>query len=311
MKTKNAPFIQWLALLFQCVAGLWLLWWISSSSGLNVEQLAQRLNQASPVLLLLGILCFLLSMALGALRYHLFLPKSISLSYLFGTALLQNALLTFMPWRTGEISYPLLLRRDHNISVVSSTTAILAIRLTDLLVVLAVALVSGAKLGLDVYIGVSIFVAVVVVGLSGLIALRLWGEKAPARLQKLVAALAPLYGFRNLIRFLALSAAVFAATTMQSTFILRAMGFDIALIDVATLNALGLLVGLLPIHPPGGWGTIDTVQVLILERLGYNAKIALIAILAAHSFYTMLIFVGGVIGWLIHGKNRPALQATS
>jgi hypothetical protein len=305
---KHRTMIRWLVLCAQCAIGLFVLRWIMLANHIDGRAFVYRLAQTSFLPLGLSVGCFILAMYLGALRYRLFLPIIVPTNYLIGTTLLQNALLTFVPWRIGEVSYPLLLRRDYQVPLASSSAVIVALRSIDLLIVCSVALVGGQQLGLDLYwAGVALGCAVVAAGLAGA-ALYKWRGAVPRQLRPLVAALAPLGQPQRLVGFVLLSLAVFATTTLQSALILRAMAFSIAVPDVAILSALSLLAALLPIHPPGGWGTMDSIQVVILERLGYQPNLALPAILAAHTWYTLLIFVGGVIGWLLRGRTRSRPQ---
>jgi hypothetical protein len=248
-------------------------------------------------------------MLVGALRYQVFLASYIPISYLFGTTLLQNTLLTFMPWRTGEISYPLLLRRDYNIPVASSSAVILSIRIVDLGVICIVGLIGGWKLGLQMHWMSIVLILMIAVSGVAILLLGAWHYRSQSFMQKVLLAVAPLRQPYLLIRFLVLSVFIFTLTTLQSMFVLQAMVLPIGILDTALLNAVTLLTSLLPIHPPGGWGTIDSIQVFILEHLHYAPRDSLPAILAAHSFYTLLILIGGVVGWLIRGRNRSIAKA--
>lgn len=306
----NRPSVlRWSVLLVQCGLGVFLLWWLAAQSNIDGRQVAQRFTQASFLHLTAGVLCYLIAMGLAALRYYLFLPTSTAIHYLVGTALLQNALLTFVPARIGELSYPLLLRRDYGIPIASSSAVIVVVRLVDLSVILAVSLIGSRKLGIDVHWSGTIFV--VVLACLAIVTLLVRHTKAPALLQTVVSALTPLRRPANVAILISLSVAIFTLTTIQSAFILEAMAFTVLIPDLALLNALGLLAALLPIHPPGGWGTIDSIQVAILAGLGYSPGISTPALLAAHSFYTLLILIGGIAGWLVRARSRRSLKTFS
>jgi uncharacterized membrane protein YbhN (UPF0104 family) len=308
--THNNKFIKSTLLVMQCVIGLFLLWWISSSMHLDGSALVQQLTQTEVAPLLLGTLCFILAIVLGALRYHLFLPTSVPLKYLIGTTLLQNTLLTFVPWRMGEVSYPLLLRRDFNIPLLKSSAVILAIRLVDLFVVLTIALLGAVRFGIDTRLILFVGIGAIAFCCAGVLIVGKWEHKAPAFIITIRSGLTPLANLRYLLAFLALSISIFIVTTLQSIFILQSVSLYVNILDLALLNALTLLVSLLPIHPPGGWGTTDSLQVVILARLGYNSKTVLIAILAAHSLYTLVILFGGVIGWMLRERNLRSLRSS-
>ena len=292
--------IQWT---IQFGLGVLLVWWIVSSINLSGKQLARIFTQASLFPLALAVLFFAISIIMKVLQYRILLPPATSNVYLTGVALSQTALLTFLPWRIGEVSFPLLLRRDHNIPITSSMSLLLAIRLVDLLIVVTVALVSSRKLGLNVHW------ATIILGIAASIALffvlNFIGQRtrAPASLRAIVVALEQHCNVFRIGNLLGLSIGIFITTTLQSTFALRAMGLAVTLPDIAFLNAVSLLAAVLPIHPPGGWGTIDSIQIVILQHLHYSPGVSAPAILATHCFYTLLILVGGVIGWLLRGRT--------
>ncbi|MCU0415244.1 MAG: flippase-like domain-containing protein [Ignavibacteriaceae bacterium] len=119
-------------LVLQIATGILAFYWVIRWSGISFDQFRERAVQVSPILISLGILSFILTALLNALRYRLFLQGQISIRYLTGLFLVQNALLTITPWRVGELSYPILLHRDYRISLARSGTALLLIRILDL-----------------------------------------------------------------------------------------------------------------------------------------------------------------------------------
>jgi uncharacterized membrane protein YbhN (UPF0104 family) len=285
----------------QVAVGMLLLYWIVLRSDLEWETLTRRWVDFDPSSAILGCICFLLAMGISSCRFGLFLPEGISSRYLLGIVFLQNALLTFLPWRVGEIGYPLLMRRDHQIPVQRSASIVLLIRLMDLGIVLGV-----AALGAPQLLPIDRIWFLWAGGLGCAIGILLWirwrGRKKAW--PSILTALDSLQPSIRFVAFFGMSLALFGATTFQSLFILQAAGLSVALWHMALLNALTLLAAVLPIHPPGGWGTIDSVQVLILEWMGYGPHLATPSILAAHAFYSVLIFVGGMAGWFM--CQRPS-----
>lgn len=300
LRSKSFRAVQWTV---QVGLGVLLLWWIFTSVNLDGKQLVQIFTQASFFPLTLAALCFAISMIMKAIQYHLLLPSPTSNVYLTGMALSQTALLTFLPWRIGEASFPLLLRKDYNISITSSMSLLLVIRLVDLLIVVTVALVGSRELGLNIHW------AAIILGIVGAVALFFVlismrrRARTPESLRAIIIALEPHCNAFRCGNLLLLSIGIFITTTLQSTFALRAMGLVVTLPDIAFLNAVSLLAAILPIHPPGGWGTIDSIQIAILKNLHYDPAVSAPIILATHCFYTLLILVGGVIGWLLRGRT--------
>lgn len=301
---------KWIWVCFQCLLGGVLIVWIIKSTEVNRDQIISRLGNASLVDLLIGILFFLLAMGFGAYRYKLILRIDLPYKYLFGISLFQNFLLTLIPWRMGEVGYPLLLWRDYKISIKDSSVIILMIRLVDLLIIASVPVWLGRNLNLVLdqdkllVSGMVGFLAVVLIGLL-ILKYRNWIK---SQLLIVVAAFKHILNIKRAILLLVLSILIFLSTTLQSMFILRAIGLLITLPDIALINSLTLITALVPIHPPGGWGTIDIVQITLLKILGYPALSSVAIILSAHVIYTILISFGGAIGWLIRVRYRPSLE---
>jgi uncharacterized membrane protein YbhN (UPF0104 family) len=300
LRFKSFKAVQWTV---QFVLGVLLLWWIVTSANLSGKELAQVLAQASLFPLTLAVFCFAISMIMKALQYRILLPPATSNVYLTGVALSQTALLTFLPWRIGEVSFPLLLRKDYNIPLTSSMSLLLVIRLVDLLIAVTVALVGSRKIGLSIHWMAIIFGIAVAVALFFVLNFIGRRVRTPSSLRSIIVAVdqhCSVFRFGNL---LLLSIGIFITTTLQSTFALRAMGLAVTLPDIAFLNAVSLLAAILPIHPPGGWGTIDSIQIALLQNLHYDPGVSVPVILATHCFYTLLIIGGGVIGWLLRGRT--------
>lgn len=300
---KIARALRLCMLTSQILLGALLIWWLTNTFKIDLEDLARQASKGDYISLGLSVICFLLAILCIAIRYKLFLPAKVSLGYMVGVALLQQAFLNFLPLRLGEVSYPVVLRRDHDISLASSVVMLLTVRLADLGVILCVAMVASLRFGIDVRLAALILacgLAVIIVGL--VVFWHVWPERLADLGQSLATFLRPLQESRRLSIFIILTVANFVLAVTQTTLALQALGLPLPPLDVAAFNAISLLFALLPIHPPGGWGTADALQVFLLERLGYSAVTATPIILTAHSFFTILFALGGLIGWFIRGR---------
>ena len=101
--------------LIQIGIGLALLWWIVQWSKIDFEQLWLALSRASFLNLTLAVIFFVISMHLKTIQFQTCIGLTDLKRSLFGLFLVQNALLTILPWRIGEIGLPLLLLRNQNI----------------------------------------------------------------------------------------------------------------------------------------------------------------------------------------------------
>jgi len=288
--------------LIQIGIGLALLWWIAQWSNIDFEQLWLALRGASFLNLTLAIIFFVISIHLKTIQFQTCIGLTDLKMSLFGLFFVQNALVTILPWRIGEIGLPLLLLRSQNIPLTKSVSGIVIIRVVDLLIIALVAAIGSTSLGIDASRKtLAILLVILIIGFSAarLIFQRFLSLKIASAMSAIVACIP---NSITLGKVGLVSAAVFGASVLQSAFALRAFGLTIPLPEIAILNAVTLLVAVLPLHPPGGWGTIDFIQLLVLQRLNIQAQIATPAILVTHGFYTVLVFLGGAFGWLLCRK---------
>jgi len=279
-------------------------YWVFISSDISFTQLVDRATHIALLPLFLGILFFVLNALINALRYSLLLPEGISMRYLTGVFLFQNTLITFIPWRVGEAGYPILLYRDHDIGLTKSISVLLLIRLLDMLIFMGIVFfLGGYRLSLPV---AWIWAAMIAVA-AGCVLLYLLNRKLKIPVVKDLIhrareVLLSLRGARSVICILGLSFALVLTTSLQVWSILRSISFHMNYLDVIVFNAVTMLASVLPVHPPGGWGTIDSIQSITLTTMGYQMSEAVTSVLVAHSIYSVLIFAGGLAGWILR-KN--------
>lgn len=281
----------------QAGIGILILWWIVHRFNLDTGQLWGAVTGASLLSLTLAVIFFVISIVLKAIQFRICLLQPIPSVYLLGVFLSQNALLTFLPWRTGEIGLPLLLRRDRGISIVRSASSILIIRLIDLVIIGVVAVLGGVRLGFTVP---WVTIALTIVAFGSLIYaanLVIRRRSLPQLIRNLRGVFDSIPNRASLARIVLLSSSVFVMSTFQSAFALQAFGLKISVGDVAVLNAGSLFAAVLPLHPPGGWGTIDFVQVVLLQYLNFQPDTTTPIILVTHFFYTFIVLLGGFLGW--------------
>jgi uncharacterized membrane protein YbhN (UPF0104 family) len=285
--------------LIQIGIGLALLWGIVQWSKIDFEQLWLALRGASFLNLTLAIIFFVISIHLKTIQFQRCIGINDLKTSLFGLFLVQNALVTILPWRIGEVGLPLLLLRSQNIPLTKSVSGIVIIRVVDLIIIALVAAIGSTSLGIDVSrktLAILLIILIMVFSAARLIFQRFLSFKIARAMSAIVACIP---NSTTLGKVSLVSVAVFGASVLQSAFALRAFGLTIPLPEIAILNAVTLLVAVLPLHPPGGWGTIDFIQLLVLQRLNIQAQIATPAILVTHGFYTVLVLLGGAFGWLL------------
>jgi uncharacterized membrane protein YbhN (UPF0104 family) len=297
---KNASLaipLQVIRCAVQLGIGVVFVWWIFRWANLDFKHLWLAIRDASLLNLVFAVCFFVCSTALKTIQLQTCLPLSGTKRCAFGLILLQNAFLTILPFRIGEISLPLLLMRSQNLPLTNIVSSILIIRIIDLLVITVTAAVGAVMFGIILSLktlGISVVVCCILVGAAKLIFKKFMTSKAMQTISLVVACLPNL---ATLGKISLGSTAVFGFSVLQSAFALQAFGLTIPISEVAFLNAVSFLLAVIPFHPPGGWGTVDLVQVIVLRRLNIQPEVATPVILVTHGFYTVLFFLGGVSGW--------------
>ena len=288
------------SLILQIGIGIFSIYWVIRWGNISFDQILQRSTRVSYLPLILGVGLFILTTILSALRYSLLLQNKISFRYLTGLYLFQNVMLTITPWRIGEISFPVLLKKDYGINLIKSGSVLILIRIVDFVLLVSIVIISGYRIAIPfAWIWIPIIAIIFVIMIVLLANNKLLQVSIFERIKIEWNTLEPYRNARNIIVLFALSVAIVVSITMQTWFILRSVSFRIDLFDVLLFNAITLLASVLPIHPSGGWGTIDSIQSIVLTTMGYETQAAVTAILIAHTIYTMMILGGGVLGWLI------------
>jgi uncharacterized membrane protein YbhN (UPF0104 family) len=286
--------LRWI---FQLGIGAVLLWWIVQRVNIDFVQLSTAVGEASLLDLGLALGFFAVSILLKTIQYKICSSLTVQNRYLFGLFLSQNALLTMLPLRVGEVGLPLLLRRTQGIPVIKTVSNLVIVRLVDLILIGVIVALSGARFGIVVSWTTIIVIAALLCSIFYFAKVATGWSSAPKFIKLISVAFEPAYRCPTLGFVAILSVGVFIATTLQSALALRAFGLPLPLLDVAILNATSLLVAVLPLHPPGGWGTMDLVQVVLLRQLGFRPEVTTPVILVTHGFYTLVVILGGLLGW--------------
>jgi uncharacterized membrane protein YbhN (UPF0104 family) len=238
-----------------------------------------------------ALLLFLLTYAVRAHRLFDYFRDSMRGGWLVGLRLMvyHNALNSLLPMRSGELSFPLLMKRYFAVDYAHSLPALLWFRLLDLHTIL---LVGGVMLlGQRWHWAATSVVALLWLALPYMAfaargALRALVAKAPMRRVSAIACRA-LDGLPR------------TQSTLWSSWLLTWLNWLVKLVvlawvltqfvEVGSVAALlgaagGELASVLPFHAPGGVGTYEAGIVAVLVPFGIAARPALNAAVNAHLF---------------------------
>lgn len=268
-----------------------------------------------PLTLLLAALLTLGSYAIRALRlYDYFLPGTHGgFTACLKLTLLHNVFNNLLPMRTGEASFPVLMRRYFATSLTRSVAAMLCFRLLDLSALGIVALASlGAYWRNECLLALLAVTALALPWLLFRLQSAAWsmqlGRRLPSRWQQRLAAardgLPPtstaywrawLWTLLNWLAKLAVFAAIlqlFAPMPAAAAFV-GAIGGD--------------LTSVLPVHGIAGAGTYEAGVVAALLPFGVPAAQALAAAVNLHLFMLGLSLSSGALALLLR-HDLPASE---
>ncbi len=224
--------------------------------------------------------------------------------------LVHNALVNVLPFRSGEVAFPVLLSRWFGIGTGRAVVSLLWLRAQDATVVLALAALVWPGLA----IAWRILALAAIVG--GAWAVRAWAKQHPAfvegsstRVVKLRALLA---------RATRRSTAGWAWTVGNWTVKLAAESWLVALalgngapLATAALGAIGAeLAAILPVQGVAGFGTFEAGGAALMRTQDVALQTGLEATLVLHAVVLALALVAGALAALLLPGPRPANEAT-
>lgn len=297
---KNNKQFNWVVLLLQILLGLLALIFLININDINIKILNETISESSFLYLSIGLLFFLISNFVASIRYNLFFSYLVPFPYLLSLTFFQTFLLTFIPWRLGELGFPILLKQDYDISIILSFGVILIMRIMDFIIITAFVIFIGGYIITNLLYW--ILIAFFVVPLLLLVLIKLipiaYRKRIENKIKESIDSLNEISSPRQYLNLFIYSVFYFLSTSIQSLFILKAFSLNLDFRETIFLNGITLISAVLPIHPPGGWGTIDSIQVYVLQEIGKMPGLTIPSILSAHTFYTIIIIVGGFIGWI-------------
>lgn len=199
----------------------------------------------------------------------------------FRVMALHNLANNLLPLRSGELSFPLLLRREFGVPASRSVGALLWLRALDLS---AIVIAAGWSLGIDrlgIVVGGLIGVAGLVLPTAGYALLRTRPVPANGRLARLASGLPG--SARSLGLGQALTLLHWGTKLGAWAWLLARLG-GIEPVLAWTGAVAGELTSVLPVHGIAGAGTYEAGVVIVLEPLGVPVADALTAATDLHLF---------------------------
>ncbi len=269
------------------------------------SKLNEILNRLSPIYLSLSLIIYIFTYFLRAKRFTLFFPeiKTLDLSAVMAVHTFFNNLL---PFRSGEASFPIILKKLFSVEGVISSATLLVARLFDLLSLSILFALSTVFISFQnkklLLISVFSFFSILLIIFIGFKLLR--------RFKNRFSITFTLFGFfsnfnskRNLTLVFTYSILNWIFKFLSFFFILKAGGINISFPKTIFAATFGELTTVLPVHSIGGFGTYEVGLVGGFALLGLKGSYALTV---AFYFHLLLFTMSGVLaffGWIYLSKK--------
>lgn len=251
------------------------------------------------------LLCLMLaSYALRAVRLYDFFRQAVTGRYglCLRLMLYHNILNNLLPFRSGELSFPLLMKRYFGVNYLVSTPGLLLFRLFDLHVILTLGLIA-------VFTGVMDAGPSLIIGaIAGLIPFAVFSFRQPLNTW-VVGQTSEASKFRVVVAALPESGWVFLRCWWWSwanwSVKLYALAWLIGEFAGVSLGAalggavIGELSSVLPINAPGNAGTYEAGIAVGLLPHGVSAERVVAAAVNTHLFVLLASAVGALLAWVL------------
>ncbi|MEO2066323.1 MAG: lysylphosphatidylglycerol synthase transmembrane domain-containing protein [Desulfurobacteriaceae bacterium] len=263
----------------------------------NLEQIVSNLD---PLYLFISLLLYVSTYLFRAKRFTVMFPQ-ISTKDLTAVMAVHTFFNNVFPFRSGEASFPIILKKFFGVELSISSGALLFARLLDLMSLSFLFLVSSLvvasherKLLLIPLVSILAVILVLVLALKLLKMLR----------NRFFVIGALFYFFNQFVstRKLSLIALYSLLTWLfkfsSFYFILRAAGVNLNFFQTVFVSTFGEITTVLPVHSIGGFGTYEAGLVGGFKLLGVKTSYALTV---AFYFHVILLVMSGLLalaGWV-------------
>ncbi|ANE47006.1 hypothetical protein SY83_12805 [Paenibacillus swuensis] len=265
--------------------------WNALDLGSSLARLA-----ASPGWLLFMSAGYLLSFALKAKAWQLYLRKEARLPFLESMAGLLYSLAVnhLLPVKAGDAARMAVVAANGRVPWATAVHSVVIMRVLDLLVLGAFAGTGALVLGFGSVTGIVCAIALTAAGLAFLrpLSLRIPYQAVARHLQHMDVTLRSKQGIT--ILFLILASWLAEGAVVYGTW--HALGWNFTAIQSVWLNSLTVAGQIFHITP-GGIGTYETTFAAGASLLGFAGKDALRAAVAAHGFKFIFSYIAGLWAW--------------
>ncbi len=255
--------------------------------------------------LIVSLCCYASTYVLRALRFTVFFPRIKTLD-LCAVLTVHTFFNNLLPFRSGEASFPIILRKVFSVDPIISSASLVVVRLFDLLSLSAIFTLSFFFISLKEkkFLGIAVFLSLLVV-ITAFVILKLL-EKLKSRFSfasTLFFFLSEFKSFRKIKLVFVYSLLNWILKFTSFFFILKAGNLNFSYFQTVFIATFGEITTVLPVHSLGGFGTYEAGLVGGFAILGFKGSYALTV---AFYFHLLLFVMSGIlafIGWIYLSRS--------
>ncbi|HLB25506.1 MAG TPA: lysylphosphatidylglycerol synthase transmembrane domain-containing protein [Nitrospirota bacterium] len=293
----------------------------------DVREVFRVISAFPPAYLLAGFAAFIAGHLVRAYRFKVLLGEKAPLGGLFSIIAVQTAAVGFLPLRAGEFSLMYLLKKEHGVEYPVGAAVLVLSKALDFLIVVSLFFISFSALpvvpgfyrSLLPWAGALFFMtaaSLLLLGRSREIYARLPGffREGPlaesalmANVKKVFRGAEVIRSKKTLLSSLGVTVVLWALLYGSNFFVLWGVGLKFTPLEMVFITTSMSLFANLPIHSPGGFGTLESFWTLLLVALGTSRADAIATGFASHIVTIVFSLVFMLYGLrLIKGNKGPA-----
>lgn len=314
MKDYNKKII--LSLIITIALGYFLL---SQTDYKNIFSLFKEVNY---LYIIISFIFYFLTTYLRSIRIKMLIKNKTNSNNLVATVLVNSLIVNILPFRIGELSLPLLLKKYSGISKREGFLLLFYLRAIDTIIIIffflvAILLFSNNFINLGAISHILIFLLLLIMFLiilktdSILSLIKYHSDKQKSinffnRLSLHIDSLLPIYKFyKNKIKkTFVLSILIFITLIFVLSFTLKAYPMAISNIDIISASLIVILITSLPINGIAGIGIFELGVSFFLISKGIDKNLSINISFNYHFIYLLFIIFFGSLSFLyLHNKK--------
>lgn len=284
---------------------------------LDWAQIGQVLTELQVGWLFLGFFFYVLTYIFRTLRFQILIyTQSVSLPALFGITCLYGFFTYFLPAKSGELSYPLLLKRYRHVSLSEGTATLFTARFFDFATVACflpvILLVFWSTLP-DWLKGAAIIFCLLVYGAVGVMTYLLqqsremvvqphlssWKRNLHSGWAQLVKGIQIIHERGGYGRIWILTVVIWLCTYANLFFIIYSLGYRPTYFQIIVASMILIPLTLLPVQGFANLGTHEIGLVTAFQLFGYSLTHSVTVATSSHLLLLLFVLLLGCLGWLI------------